>query len=123
VPGLVRADETPAERHPVAGRVFRPPPDARDTRDGEDRGHHLSPLLILAISGHEVRALGKSFGSRAALEGADLVVAHAVQAGPLQKESHMLSSDFLRGLRVRLVTAMCFLARHARHFENFTPNF
>jgi len=35
----------------------------------------------------------------------------------------MLSSDFLRGLRVRLVTAMRFLARHARHFENFTPNF
>jgi len=30
----------------------------------------------------------------------------------------MLSSDFLRGLRVRLVTAILFLARHARHFEN-----
>jgi len=35
----------------------------------------------------------------------------------------MLSSDFRRGLRVRLVTAMRFLARHAGHFENFTPNF
>ena len=62
-------------------------------------------------------------GSRGALEGADLVVARAVYAGPLQKESLMLSSDFLRGLRVRLITAMRFLARHARRFENFTPNF
>jgi hypothetical protein len=34
----------------------------------------------------------------------------------------MLSSDFLRGLRVRLVRAVLFLARHARHFENFTPS-
>jgi hypothetical protein len=30
----------------------------------------------------------------------------------------MLSSDFLCRLRVRLVTAILFLARHARHFEN-----
>jgi len=33
----------------------------------------------------------------------------------------MLSSDFLRGLRIRLIKAMLFIARHARHFENSPP--
>ena len=42
--------------------------------------------------------------------------------GPLQKESHMLTSDFLRGLSVRLVSAILLLARHAAHFQDFPPN-
>ena len=73
-----------------------------------------SPALR-SVSRHVVR-LG------APLEGADLVVARAVEAGPLQKESQMLSSDFLRGLRIRLVRAMAFLARYAWRLENFTPS-
>jgi hypothetical protein len=77
---------------------------------------------MFAISGHSVRGLGKSFGLRAALEGADLVAARAWKRGPLQKESHMLSSDFLRGLSVRLVSAILLLARHAAHFQDLAPN-
>ena len=53
-PGLVRSDETPAQHHPVAGPVFRPPPDARETVDGEDRGHELILFAQLGIAGHRV---------------------------------------------------------------------
>jgi len=123
VPGLVRSDETPAEHHPVVGRVFRPPPDVRDTRDGEDRGRHLSPLLILAVAGHEVRVSASPL-ARGRRSRAPISCSRAPwKRAHYRRSQHMLSSDFRRGLRVRLITAMRFLARHARHFENFTPNF
>ena len=92
------------------------------------RAKPLTARIVVMNSSHflnsqspaiESRGLGKSFGSRAALEGRrSRGRARRGSGGPLQKESHMLSSDFLRGLRFRLVTAILFLARHARHFEN-----
>ena len=102
MPGLVRSDETTAEIHPVA----RPESDRRPmcvatvTATIGVRRPRFPRFASPAIE----TGLGKSFGVKAALARLDPMVPCAVESGPLQTGSLMLT-DFLRRLSGRLLVS------------------